>query len=162
VRTRALLLLLAAAAACRRHPAPAAGPRPPADRTDLAPLPVYTLNLAGGVLDPSSDPAALRLLVDSRMVEIAVRPISEVKQPVEVAVLWVMGRQTARWRAPFELGPASTFRWRGSGERPFGSGQGEMVVVLSPAADIPDQVPAAWLTSPPHHWRVLHQPVRWP
>ena len=38
---------------------------------------------------------------------------------------------------------------------------GELVAVVSPLDDVPDDPDPAWLKTPPRQWRVQRYPVRW-
>jgi hypothetical protein len=35
------------------------------------------------------------------------------------------------------------------------------MAVVSPVADVPDDLPVAWLERPPKHWAVMKQNIRW-
>jgi hypothetical protein len=145
---------------------PPAVPPPPADRSDAPPLPGYVLNMAGGDIDLNSatgnDPMGPPVIADhGARLEVAVRGELEVKQKVFVRLFWRKGDRLQRWLPSEQYGPFSTFRYRGTGEVPFGAGRGDLVVIVSPFDDIPDQVHAAWLTHPPRHWQIMRQPVVW-
>ena len=175
----ALLLLVCAAAAglavvlarANRPPPPAAappGPPPPADRADLPALPPYIINVALGPIDltaPATGPRDLYgpplIVSPGEPLEIVVRPESAVTEKVTVRLFWRKQDRLRRWRPPYERGPHSTYRYRGPGERPFGRGPGQIVAVVSPVEDVPDDPPAHWLAAPPKHWRILRQSVRW-
>jgi hypothetical protein len=146
-------------------PAPVVPP-PPANRNDAPVLPGYVMNMAGGDIDLHSasghDPMGPPVIADhGARLEVAVRGEREVKQKVFVRLYWRKGDRLQRWRPSEQYGPFSTFRYRGTGEVPFGVGLGDLVVVVSPFDDIPDQVHAAWLAHPPRHWQVMRQPVVW-
>lgn len=146
--------------------AEAPSPPPPTSRTDLKPLPPYILNVAFGpvdlVADAAGDPHGPSVIVVSGdELEIVVRPEREVPEKVTVKVYWHKNGKLACWRVPAELGVYSTHRFRGRSNRPFGRGPGQLLAVVSPVPDVPDDLPAAWLQRPPRHWQVLRQTVRW-
>jgi hypothetical protein len=124
------------------------------------------MNMAGGEIDLHSadgtDPMGPPVIADwGARLEVAVRGELEVKHKVTVRLYWRKGDRLQRWQPSEQYGPFSTFRYRGTGEVPFGPGRGDLVVIVSPFDDIPDQVHAAWLAHPPRHWQVLRQPVVW-
>jgi hypothetical protein len=172
-----LLLLLTAVALLallRQAPTPSqrardakVGPPPkPADRLDVPALPPHVLNIAFGPMDLTADAAAEAggpplIVVSGDELEIIVRPERELREKAAVKVFWRKTQSVRRWRPPAEYGQHSTHRFRGRSERPFGRGPGEIVAVVSPVPDIPDEVPAAWLDFPPRHWLILKQRLRW-
>jgi hypothetical protein len=141
-------------------------PPPPADRTDVMVLPPYVINVAYGAVDLSTDAGVEGngppLVVSSGdVIEIVVRPERAFTEPVTVRVYWNKGDRMKRWRPSLEKGPHSTYRYRGLGERPFGRGRGQIVAVVSPVADVPDDLPVSWVQKPPRHWAVVRQNVVW-
>jgi hypothetical protein len=146
--------------------APVPPPPPPADRFDVPPLPPYIMNMAGGDIDihaaTPGDPMGPPVIADEgARLEVAVRAELEVKIRVHVKLFWRMVDQLRRWQPSGQYGPFSTYRYRGTGEMPFGPGKGDLVVIVSPVADIPDEIHASWLSHPPRHWQVMRQPVVW-
>jgi hypothetical protein len=153
----------------RGQPAPAsqvADPAPPIDRPDVPTLPPYIMNMAGGDIDINAadpkDPMGPPVIANpGARLEFSVRGELEVKIRVHVKLFWRMKDRLARWQPSVQYGPFSTYRYRGSGEAPFGPGRGDLVAIVSPFADIPDVIHAAWLSRPPRHWQILRQPVVW-
>ena len=124
------------------------------------------MNMAGGDIDlhagDGGDPMGPPVIANpGARLEVAVRAEVEVKAQVHVKLFWRKQAQLKRWQPSGQLGPFSTYRYRGSGEAPFGKGRGDIVAIVSPIADIPDVIPASWLAHPPRHWQVMRQPVIW-
>jgi hypothetical protein len=141
-------------------------PPPPPDRTDVMVLPPYSINVAYGPVDLSTDAGVEDngpplVVTSGSVIEIVVRPERPVTETVTVRVYWNKGDRLKRWRPSLEKGPHSTYRYRGLGERPFGRGRGYIVAVVSPVADVPDELPVGWVQKPPKHWAVMRQNVRW-
>jgi hypothetical protein len=141
-------------------------PSPPLDRPDAPPLPPYILNMAGGEIDINGaipgDPMGPPIIATpGARLEFAVRAEIEVKIRVHVKLFWRKGEQLARWQPGVQYGPFSTFRYRGTGEAPFGKGRGDLVAIVSPYPDIPDTIYTEWLARPPRHWQIMRQPVIW-
>ena len=163
-----LIALLAApvlAAACKRRPA-APPPRPaPPDRTDVPALPEYSLYVAGGRMDYESPPAgyAYAILVEPpARVEVVLRPTAPPARAPFAKIYWVKDGALRRWPVGWTSEPGNkSVRWRGEGQRPLGPGRGELVAVVSPVDDVPDDPDPTWLKAPPRHWRVQRYPVRW-
>ncbi len=160
-----LALALALSAGCKaRPPAPPARPRP-ADRTDVPALPDYGLFVAGGRMDYESPPAgyAYSILVEPpARVELVLRPSKAPPRAPFAKIFWVKDGALKRWPVRWTSEPGNlSVRWRGDGERPLGAGRGELVAVVSPVDDVPDNPDPTWLKTPPRHWRVLRYPVRW-
>lgn len=146
--------------------APPAAPAPPPDRPDIPRLPPYIMNMAGGDMDihatiPGDHRGPPVIADPGARLEVAVRAELEVKIRVHVKLFWRKGEQLRRWQPGSQYGPFSTFRYRGEGEAPFGTGIGDLVTIVSPVADIPDVVHPAWLARPPVHWQIMDQPVVW-
>jgi hypothetical protein len=140
-------------------------PQPP-DRPDAPPLPAYVMNMAGGDIDLHSatpgDPMGPPIIANpGARLEFAVRGELEVKIRVHVKLFWRKGAQMVRWKPGVQYGPFSTYRYRGTGEAPFGKGRGDLIAIVSPFGDIPDVVHAGWLLHPPRHWQIMRQPVVW-
>jgi hypothetical protein len=149
-----------------RAPTPARPVRPaPPDRTDVPALPPYIMGIAIGVFDKTAPPPGeippVIVSPDSRL-EIVVRPEHPITEQPAVKLFWVMGGRAAVYRASFERASSSTLRYRDSGQRPFGAGRGDLVAIISPVPDIPDDIDTAWLDRPPRHWQVRRQGVKWP
>jgi hypothetical protein len=156
---------LVLAVGCKARPAaPPARPRP-ADRTDVPALPVYSLFVAGGRMDYESPPSgyAYAILVEPpNRVEVVLRPSAAPARAPFAKIFWVKDATLRRWPVRWTSEPGNrSVRWRGDGERPLGPGRGELVALVSPVDDIPDDPDPAWLNAPPKHWRVQRYPVRW-
>jgi hypothetical protein len=148
------------------HRPPAAPPvRPaPRDRSDVAPLPPYIMGIAIGVFDKEAPPPGeippVLVSPESRL-EIVVRPEHPISEQPAVKLFWVMATRAAVYRPSVERA-SSTLRYRDKGQRPFGPGRGDLVAIVSPVPDIPDDIETAWLDKPPRHWQVRRQAVKWP
>jgi hypothetical protein len=145
----------------QRVPAP---PPPPPPRGPT--LPAYVMNIAGGKVElrstaPGEAYVAPVVLEGEARLEVVVRPEREVTERVDIRLFWVKGDGVRAWQITGEPGRFSDLRYRGSAERPFGAGEGELVAVVSAAGDIPAEPPVAWLRAPPPHWRVPRQNVLW-
>ena len=144
----------------------AVDPPPPAARRDAPALPAYVMNMAGGDIDlhaaTAGDPMGPPIIATpGARLEFAVRAEIEVKIRVHVKLFWRKGDRLARWQPSAQYGPFSTYRYRGTGEAPFGKGVGDLIAIVSPYPDIPDTVFASWLKRPPQHWQIMRQPVVW-
>jgi hypothetical protein len=154
----AVLLLRPAA-----PPPPTARPIPTPPGTVV--LPAYVMAIAnGGAVEPGTalPNGQLPVVLDgNELLDVVVRPERKVTASVDHWYFWVKGAQTRRWTAVPQPAPSSAFRTRGTAEKPFGPGLGELVAVISPLKDIPETIAAATLASPPAHWQVLHQAIKW-
>ena len=156
---------LVLAAGCKSRPAPPPPRARPADRSDVPALPDYSLFVAGGRMDYESPPTgyAYAILVEPpARVEVVLRPAAAPPRAPFAKIFWVKDAALRRWPVRWTSEPGNrSVRWRGDGERPLGPGRGELVAVVSPVDDIPDDPDLTWLKSPPKHWRVQRYPVRW-
>jgi hypothetical protein len=160
-----LAVALALSAGCKSRPAPPPARPRPADRSDVPALPDYSLFVAGGRMDYESPPTgyAYAILVEPpARVEVVLRPAAAPPRAPFAKIFWVKDAALRRWPVRWTSEPGNrSVRWRGDGERPLGPGRGELVAVVSPVDDIPDDPDLAWLKSPPKHGRVQRYPVRW-
>jgi hypothetical protein len=144
----------------------AVDPPPPPDRPDAPVLPPYIMNMAAGDIDlhaakPGDRMGPPIIANPGARLEFSVRAEVEVKIRVHVKLFWRMGDRLARWQPSGQYGPFSTYRYRGTGEAPFGKGLGDLIAIVSPYSDIPDTIFASWLAHPPRHWQIMRQPVIW-
>jgi hypothetical protein len=82
---------------------------------------------------------------------------------VEARAFWRHGDQVRRWdRALVDTSDHGSFRLRGSAERPFGPGDGELILLVSRRGQLSVSIDGAQLADPPPAWRVVRRAVRWP
>jgi hypothetical protein len=115
-----------------------------------APLPAYTMSLTGGVASLRGDAPAggepLPLAEGSR-VELRLRPEHPIAAGgVEVQLYWSRAGQQVRWTATTEMSDQGAVRVIGPAPRPFGAGDGELVVRIG---------------RPGSPGQTLRTPVRW-
>jgi hypothetical protein len=102
---------------------------------DSGPLPAYTMQLSGGVASvrgdaPETGARPLELAEGSR-VELRLRPERPIDAGgVAVQLFWTRGTSQLRWFATTEISPQGAVRIVGSAPRPFGPGEGELVVTV--------------------------------
>jgi hypothetical protein len=156
-----LLVLAVAGVVLLRRPTP----KPIVPAAVHSTLPPYVMAIAnGGSIEPGSalPNGQLPVVLDgNELLDVVVRPERKVMVPIDHCYFWVKGSEARRWSAVPQPAPSSAFRTRGSAERPYGAGLGELVAVISPAKDIPEQLDAATLNAPPAHWQVLRQAIKW-
>jgi hypothetical protein len=130
-----------------------------------APLPSYQATITGGVAEVrSSSPASPgRVVIAAGVpVEVALRPRDAVAGRLEVRAFWRRQDEVQPWSSvAVERSERGSVRLRGTGQRPFGSGEGELVLVVGRAGTVPASVPAHELSAPPPQWRVVSTPVTW-
>jgi hypothetical protein len=120
-----------------------------------APLPAYTMQLSGGVASVRGEPPAGQPTVGARpltlaggsRVELLLRPEHPIAAGgVDVQLYWARGGQQVRWSATTEMSPQGALRVVGTAPRPFGAGEGELVVVVGRPGGV---------------GQTLRAPVRW-
>jgi hypothetical protein len=115
-----------------------------------APLPAYTMQLSGGVASVRGEtsPAQQPLqLTEGSRVELRLRPERPIAAGgVDVQLHWARGGQQVRWSATTEMSPQGAVRVVGAAPRPFGAGDGELVVVVARPGGV---------------GQTLRAPVRW-
>jgi hypothetical protein len=114
------------------------------------PLPAYTMQLSGGVASVRGEAPVgqqpLQLTEGSR-VELHLRPERPIAAGgLDVQLYWARGGQQVRWSATTELSAQGAVRVVGPASRPFGPGEGELVVVVGRPGGVA---------------QTLRAPVRW-
>jgi hypothetical protein len=135
-------------------------------RTGPAALPSYAMETGGGAAayraggrPDAGDPM---LVAAGAPIEIRLRPAVDSTQAVAARAFWVSGSEVRVWQVATATSPGGAVRMRGAGERPFGTGAGELVAVIAAAGALPATISAAVLASPPAGWQVFRRAVRWP
>jgi hypothetical protein len=115
-----------------------------------APLPAYTMALTGGVASLRGDaPAGAEPLpmAEGSRVELRLRPEHPIAAgSLEVQLYWSRAGQQVRWAATPEISAQGAVRVIGLAPRPFGAGDGELVVLIG---------------RPGSPGQTLRTPVRW-
>jgi hypothetical protein len=125
-------------------------------------LPRYAMETSGGTAayrGAAPDAEAPLAIAAGSTVEVRLRPEVDATQTVAARGFWVKGSDVRPWSALVETSSGGAVRMRGPGEQPFGPGDGELVTVV--AAQVPADVTAATLASPPAGWQVLRRRVSW-